>query len=372
MSGNNKSLVIIESTEQGIAQAANNIMEALAPGDFAGAKVLVKPNMVGPSTPDLGHTTHPEVLRAVVRACKERNAEVIVGDNPGGISSNSRNVAEITGILEASEGCYMSISERVIEMKGRKTGLPLVISQIVLDADYVINLPRFKTHTFMMVTGAIKNTYGYLAGACKAKLHLDASHRPDFADAVCDLLELRPPELNIMDATTVLEGNGPCHGGSLRQANKLIASHDALALDSVMARMMGVEPDLLPLQKAAIERGLGKAGKDDIEVRGPFAVIPNFKMPVSFSPELYTEENIEKLRALYPSGMMNDRVATKPVHDSEECTECGDCKENCPPQALDLEPEFNISDECIACFCCVELCPVGALEVPDIEAFRHW
>lgn len=372
MSGNNSSLVIIESTKPGIAEAANKIMDTLAPADFTGATVLVKPNMVGPSTPDLGHTTHPELVKAVVRACKTRNAKVIVGDNPGGITSNSRKVAETTGILEASEGCYMSISERVVEKKGSQTGLPLVVSQIVLDADYVINMPRFKTHGFMMVTGAIKNTYGYLAGACKAKLHLDASHRPDFADACCDLLELRTPELNIMDATTVLEGNGPCHGGSLRPADKLMASKDALALDSVMARMMGVEPDLLPVQKAAIERGMGKAGKDDIEIQGDFEVIPNFKMPVSFAPELYTEESIEKLRALYPSRMMNDRVAAKPIHILEKCIACGDCEVNCPPQALELEPEFDISDKCIACFCCVELCPEGALEVPDIEAFRHW
>jgi uncharacterized protein (DUF362 family)/NAD-dependent dihydropyrimidine dehydrogenase PreA subunit len=372
MSASNASRVIIESTEHDIGQAVNTLMDALAPDDFAGAKVLVKPNMVGPSTPDLGHTTHPEVVRAVVRACVARNAEVIVGDNPGGISSNSRSVAETTGILEASEGCYRSISERVVEKEGRKTGLPFVVSQIVLDVDYVINLPRFKTHIFMMVTGAIKNTYGYLAGACKARMHLDASHRPDFADAICDLLELRTPDLNIMDATTVLEGNGPCHGGSLRPQNKLIASHDALALDSVMARMMGVEPELMPIQKAAIERGLGNADREDIDLQGPFVVIPNFRMPVSFSPELYSEESIKKLRALYPSGMMSDRIATKPVHDGEECIACGDCEENCPPQALGLDPEFTISDECIACFCCVELCPVGALEVPDTEAFRHW
>jgi len=372
MSGNDTSLVIIESTEDGIAKAVDTVMDALAPDDFEGAKVLIKPNMVGPSAPELGHTTHPEMVRAVVRACRKRNGEVTVGDNPGGISSNSRNVAKITGMLDASEGGYANISERVVEKKGKKTGLPLVVSRAILEADYVINMPRFKTHGFMMVTGAIKNTYGYLAGACKAKLHLDASHRPTFADVCCDLLELRMPDLNIMDATTVLEGNGPCHGGTLRPMDKLLASSDALALDSIMVRMMGVEPKRLPVQLAAAQRVLGRAGVDEIEIRGEFAVIPNFKMPASFAPELYTEENIRALRALYPKDMMSDRVAAKPIHNLEECIQCGECEENCPPKALSLEPEFAISDECIACFCCVELCPEGALEVPDIEAFRHW
>ena len=58
--------VIIEPTESDIAGAIDRIMEALAPSDFAGAKVLLKPNMVGPSVPELGHTTHPELVRAMV------------------------------------------------------------------------------------------------------------------------------------------------------------------------------------------------------------------------------------------------------------------------------------------------------------------
>ena len=52
-----------------------------------------------------------------------------------------------------------------------------------------------------------------------------------------------------------------------------------------MARMMGVGPDLLPVQKAAAERGLGNFQDEDIEIQGPFEVIPNFKMSVTFAPE---------------------------------------------------------------------------------------
>ena len=67
--------------------------------------------------------------------------------------------------------------------------------------------------------------------------------------------------------------------------------------------------------------------------------IPDFKMPVTFSPELYEEDNLEKHRARSPSGMMKDRVATKPIQDSNKCIACGVCEANCPPQALKLEPE---------------------------------
>lgn len=372
MADNQKSTVMIESVSSDLTEAVAKIMTAMAPDDFAGKSVLIKPNMVGPSAPELGHTTSPELVTAVVRACLARNAEVMVGDNPGGINHNVRNVAKATGILEASEGCYTSLSDRVVEKTGERTGFPLVVSRAVLEADYIINLPKFKTHGFMAVTGALKNIYGYVAGACKANLHLQGYNREGFADVVCDIHALRPPDLHIMDAITAIEGNGPCHGGHLREVGKLMASKDPLALDSVMIRMMGAEPEAFPVQKQAIERGLGCSGVDEIDIQGPFEPIPDFKMPVAFSNKPLDEEEIAKLRALYPSRMMNDRVAAKPEQDAAKCISCGDCVINCPPQALSLEPEFQITDKCIVCYCCVELCPEGALAVPDIEAFRHW
>ncbi len=365
------SKVIIERTEKDLRQKVEGIMDALAPKSFDGATVLIKPNMVGPSTPDFGHTTHPEVVRAVVRACLDRKAKVIVGDNPGGINRNASNVASVTGILDASEKCFNPISERVVEKTGDETGFKMIISRPILEADYVINLPIFKTHVGQIVTGAIKNTFGYIAGACKANLHLQSGNNTVFASAICDVFQARPPDLNIMDAITALEGNGPCHGGQLREVGKLLASTDALALDAVMVRMMGVEPGQLLVQAEAGKRGFGTLEESEIEIQGPFEVIPNFKMPVTFTPQL-TQDNKAQLKVLYAGNMMADRVNSKPEYHEERCIKCGDCVENCPAEAITLEPEFNISDKCIVCFCCVELCTEGALEVPDIAAFKRY
>ncbi len=365
------SRVIILPVTASLRHDVETIMKALAPKTFAGARVLIKPNMVGPSVPELGHTTHPELVRAVVGACRDRDARVMVGDNPGGMNRNSRYVATVTGILDASEGCFTSISERVVEKVGAKTGLTLVISKAVLEADYIISLPVFKTHIGMMVSGALKNVFGYVAGACKARLHLQAPAPEKFADIICDIYQIRPPDLHIMDAITAIEGNGPCHGGELRQVGKLLASTDALALDAVMARMMGVDPSLLPIQERAQTRGLGTLKEDQINVVGELVPIPNFKMPVTYA-SLSRKDRMTEIRKLYPSGTMRTRISVKPLHLEQQCIKCGDCALNCPAQALTVEPEFSINDKCIACYCCVELCPEGALEVPDVEAFRHY
>ncbi len=346
-------------------------MTALAPRSFNGALILVKPNMVGPSDPALGHTTKPVVVSAVVRACLDRGARVIVGDNPGGLRHSSRTVAAATGILDAAEGCFNSISERVVQQPGRTTGIRLTVSRAALDADYVINLPIFKTHLGTGITGAIKNTFGYIAGACKASLHLEARTPERFAEAVCDVFQVRPPELQIIDAITAIEGNGPCHGGQLRNVGKLIAGSDAVAVDAVMARMMGVDPEVLPVQRLARDLGLGRFDEADITIDGELVPIPDFRMPVTFAGA-DRDEVRSQLKGLYPGQMMQTRTTIKPEHHPEMCSNCGDCEVNCPAEAIRLEPEFVISDECISCFCCVELCPEGALNVPDVEAFRHY
>ncbi len=366
------SRVIIEKVGNDLRDAVEHIMMTLAPRTFAGARVLIKPNMVGPSVPELGHTTHPELVREVVRSCLDRNGKVWVGDNPGGINRSSRNVAKMTGILDASEGCFTPISNRVVEKTGSETGFQLIISRAILEADYIISLPVFKTHSSMMITGALKNVYGYVAGSCKARLHVQSRNVETFARAVCDIHQVRPPDLHLLDAITAIEGNGPCHGGQLREVGKLLASGDPLALDGVMARMMGVDPALLPVQKEALARRLGTLHEAEVEILGELVPIPGFKMPVTFYAARLQEKERAELRKLYPRRMMETRIEIKPERNGEKCIACGDCVLNCPADALTLEPEFHISDECIGCYCCVELCPEGAMEVPDVEVFRHY
>jgi ferredoxin len=248
----------------------------------------------------------------------------------------------------------------------------MVISKTVLDADYIISLPVFKTHLRTIITGALKNTFGYVAGACKARLHLEARTTEAFARAVCDVHQVRPPDLNILDAVTGIEGNGPCHGGHQRKIGRLIAGTDAAAVDAVMARMMGVDPFDLPVQKEALARDMGVLDEKAIDVRGGFVQIPDFKMPVTFQPKYGDAEIREEIGKLYPKGMMEIRTEIKPQRDEDTCVMCGDCATNCPADAITLDPEFHIDDRCIACYCCVELCPEGSMEVPDVEAYRHY
>ncbi len=367
--------VIIEDVDTRLREKVEKVFDRLAPRTFDGMKVLVKPNLLGPFRPELGFCTHPEVVRAVVRACLDRGAKVTVGDNPGHINRSSTAVAQVTGILDASEGCFLPISDKVVRIKGAESGLILTISKAVLDADYVINVPVLKTHAGTYLSGAMKNLFGYVAGACKAQLHLSAPTRDQFAEMICDINQVRHPDLHLIDAITALEGNGPTHGGTLRQVGQILASDNAVAADSALAAMMGVDPLMLPVQKRAQERGFGLLDLSHARIEGDLRQIPDFKMPNTFiagttEADLDRAAEANRQREARLGERLPVRLTTKPVLAKEKCLQCGDCETGCPAGSLTLDPYPEIDDKCIACFCCVELCLEGAFEVPDIEAFR--
>jgi len=66
-----------------------------------GERVLLKPNLLKARPPEAAVTTHPEVVRAVIRLVHETGAQAMVGDSPG--IGDLRRVCERSGILAVVE-----------------------------------------------------------------------------------------------------------------------------------------------------------------------------------------------------------------------------------------------------------------------------
>ncbi len=130
------------------------------------------------------------------------------------------------------------------------------LSRAVLEADIIISLPKFKTHGLTIMTGAIKNSYGFLPGAQKARLHKAAGSPARFHEMIVDVFRLRVPDLFIVDAVVGMEGNGPA-STELRDIGLILASDNAVALDAVIATMMGCDPARLGFLRKAKSVGLG-------------------------------------------------------------------------------------------------------------------
>jgi uncharacterized protein (DUF362 family)/Pyruvate/2-oxoacid:ferredoxin oxidoreductase delta subunit len=323
--------------------------------DVYGKRVLVKPNVLGPFPPGRHVCTRPEVLREVCEALESKGADrVLVGDNPGVTGYGaSEKALRAAGIYDAAGGRFTNLAESTeIITLDTVAGFEIPVAREVFNADIVVNLPKFKTHNLTTITGAVKNTFGYVIGGAKARLHAAAPLPYDFGAVCVEIYRLRPPEINIMDAVVGMEGDGPsCK--DLRQVGLMIASENGAALDCIVARLMGMDGRVIPTVR--ISRKLRLCPEDaDIVVDGPVEPVPDFKPPSTFIQS--------RIICWLANRLVFPQVVPKPYIDEETCTDCGRCVEVCPKDALDEFPSVYY-DSCIRCYCCQEVCPEAAVKL---------
>jgi uncharacterized protein (DUF362 family)/Pyruvate/2-oxoacid:ferredoxin oxidoreductase delta subunit len=329
----------------------------LFPLNVKDRKVLIKPNVLRASKPEEGVVTHPAVLQAVVAKIEEmKPARIVVGDNPGMLNYGANEECfRTTGLMAAAGGYYKNIGNDSVKVDFNRAFMPaLSLSRDVADADIIISLPKFKTHGLTIMTGAIKNSYGMLPGAQKAKLHQAAGSPERFHDLIVDVFRLRIPDFFILDAVVGMEGNGPA-SPDLRNIGLILASNNAVALDTVVAIMMGLDPGRLRFLQKAEKAGLGSHDIDKIKIDGKLERLPGFKLP-PLSGEAVMDSPVIQ-------GLISERSKLLLHVDPALCTACETCIEQCPVSALAMVGELPEADPqiCITCFCCQEICPEKAI-----------
>mgnify|MGYP001829260566 CR=1 FL=1 len=327
------------------------------PLDVAGKRVLIKPNVLRASKANEGIVTHPAVLRAVVaKVAAMQPAELIVGDNPGLFSYGANEASfEETGLMDAAQGYYQNIGNESVQVAFNPDFMPFVsVSRAVLDADVIISLPKFKTHGLTVMSGAIKNSYGFLPGGQKARLHKAAGDPERFHNLVVEVFQLRGPDFFVVDAVVGMEGNGPA-SPDLRDVGKILASDNAVALDGVIAAMMGLDPGRLAFLNKATACGLGDYDLDRIDVIGALDPISDYKLPPLGGQAIMDNEAIQDF--------IQARGSVQPAVDQDLCTACETCVEQCPVSALEMIDDFPRAEEapCLTCVCCQEICPDKAI-----------
>jgi uncharacterized protein (DUF362 family)/ferredoxin len=325
-----------------------------------GQSVLLKPNLLAGKPPEAAVTTHPSLVKAVIKLVRQAGADALVGDSPG-IGSFER-VAEKSGIaqaVEAAGGKLIAFGEtRIVKTSG--TFRQLELATAYLDADVVINLPKLKTHEMMTLTCGVKNLYGAVVGTAKAGLHLTAGHSKElFAGLLLEIAQARPVALTIVDGIIAMEGNGP-NSGTPRQLGLLIAGENPVAVDTIAAKLVGIPPALLPVELEARRRGLSGTECGQIKVFGDQVqepADPPFVLPDGLDVQFGLPVFLKK--------MLRNQLTPLPVAEPSRCTLCGVCRDACPPGAITITKNALKVDSgrCIRCWCCRELCPQHAMEI---------
>ncbi len=322
------------------------------------SRVLVKPNLLMATEPLSGIDTHPEVVRAVIKILKEINCSIYLGDGPSVWGKQADNTDEVYRISGMAKVCKEEGVELVkFEQKRWRKSFPLAAW---LDkCDCVVNIPKFKTHELTLLTGAIKNLFGLVWKTHKTELHKKYFDVNEFSKILVDIYEEVKPALTVVDAIVAMEGDGPATAGKLRNTGLLLAGNDCVALDSILASIMGIEPFGVLTTKEAARRGLGLADIKSISILGE--KLEDIKPAHFILPSTSAKIKI-------PQPIIN--IARKlikyyPCPDQDNCIRCASCIKACPNKAITLKNDrlvFNYS-KCISCFCCQEVCPNAAIKI---------
>jgi uncharacterized protein (DUF362 family) len=253
-----------------------------------GKTILLKPNLVG--LDPLGvMNTHPAVIAATRESFLRLGAaQVLIGDGPA-MDRDTEAIVEsvrlrdFTGPLGRTFVDLNVDDVRRVTLKTHASRLGgLYLPKTALGADFLVSMPKLKTHHWAGVTLSLKNMFGIVPGSCygwpKNVLHWAGIDR-----AILDVAAAARPDFAIVDGILGMEGNGPIQGAA-KASGVLILGSDPVAVDATACRVMGLRPERLKyLANAGTMLGninqlkIQQLGESIASVRAPFAVLPAFR-----------------------------------------------------------------------------------------------
>lgn len=347
-------------------------------------KILLKPNLLSKLPPERAVTTHPEMVRSVIRGCVHFGAvkeNIVIADSAGGLYNTKQTKAlyDTCGMTKVAqeEGVKLYVDCESEEVPCGGQGKFTIIKPAI-QADFIINLPKFKTHVMTGMTAGCKNMFGIVPGLDKTQWHSRYPDREPFGEMILDLYQLFTPSFTLIDGILAMEGDGP-GSGTPRKLGILMASEDTIHMDLAVAEMMGLDPMIVPYLKAGNLRGLcgNKANREEISGEiGLFSEIPDWELPQSYQNGKMGTTSFAEMapKFLQPvTKLIEEKMAPRPIILKGKCINCKKCAEICSKDAIVFPNEKGliVKKKCIRCFCCHEVCPVKAIDVKKSNFYKH-
>ena len=208
--------------------------------------VVLKPNLVD-YIPGNAINTHPLLVLAAAESFRRMGAKsVVVAEGPG--------LQRDTQLVLSQSGYQHSLRDERIRFvdlnRDELIRTPLRASytcmrdlwlpRTVLEADFLVSMPKIKTHHWSGVTLSMKNMFGVVPGA-RYGWPKNILHWKGIQESILDLCATVPIRFVIADGIVAMQGNGPLNG-SPRPLGKIVLADDLVAADATCARLMGFEP----------------------------------------------------------------------------------------------------------------------------------
>ena len=226
------------------------------------ARIVLKPNLLGPVPASEGATTHPEIVEGVIRYLQEagfRNISVCEGSWVGDKTNDALLVCGYDTMLKRLGVPFVDLQKdksRLVDCAGMK----IRICEEPLSADFLINLPVMKGHCQTRMTCALKNMKGCIPNPEKRRFHqiglfepighLSAGLHQDYilTDSICS-------DLTFED------------GGNPVAQNRIFAAVDPVLNDAYCLQLMHLDESEVPYIRIAEQCGVGTADLSRTSVR---------------------------------------------------------------------------------------------------------
>ncbi|MGB8953294.1 MAG: DUF362 domain-containing protein [Candidatus Aminicenantales bacterium] len=223
-----------------------------------------------------GTYTKPEIVRAVIRMCKNAEAAEV-----NCLSWLTQKHWEDTGLgrIVAEEGANLRLVDMNDESLFRPFAIPkgkalreAKIMEAFFANDVFINMPVTKDHAGNKFTGTMKNLMGLNFRVSNRSFHHDdwktnVSSIEYLDQCIADLNTVVRPTLCIVDATEFITTNGPMGPGELIKPQKVIAGKDRVAIDAYCTTLWGLEARDIFMIRKAYEHKLGEIDLKRVRIK---------------------------------------------------------------------------------------------------------
>src|SRR5712692_10512119 len=256
--------------------------------NLRGKSVLLKPNLVE-YIAGVEVNTKPVLVGAAAEAfLKLGTKSVVVGEGPGHQRDTYLVLAEsgLADQLRSQKINFVDLNRDElfkVPLRATYTSLDhLWLPRTVLESDFVVSMPKIKTHHWAGVTLSMKNMFGVVPGT-KYGWPKNVLHWKGIQESILDVCATVPVHFVIADAIVAMEGNGPLNGHP-RSLNRIVLADDPVAADATCARLMGLDPTRIThirigaqfLGNFSIER-IDQVAEAVCAPGSPFEVVPEFQ-----------------------------------------------------------------------------------------------
>lgn len=241
-------------------------------------------------------TTNPAMIEALIDVLAGLGAASIqVGDGPA-LNRDTDYLLSATGIgacCQRKKVQFVDLNIDDLDKVDNVTGFTrlehFLLPRSIVTADLVVSMPKLKTHRWSRFTASMKNLFGVVPGR-RYGWPKSLLHQCGVDNSIMDLVATVKPALCVVDAVTAMEGEGPLSGDAIN-SGFIVIGEDPAAVDSVCARAIGIDPDLVKYLLMA-EQVIGNIRLNDILLEGDSleSVTRKFRLPARFNQPLNAAE----------------------------------------------------------------------------------